>query len=60
MRSGVAVLIMNNDDSHQKKKEMHAFLFLTVVMAPLMAVAIVGGYGLLIWLYQLIVGPPIA
>ncbi len=53
------MLIMSNDDSQQKKKEMHAFLFLTVVMAPAMAVAIVGGYGLLIWLYQLLVGPPI-
>ncbi|NKB35739.1 MAG: periplasmic nitrate reductase, NapE protein [Gammaproteobacteria bacterium] len=51
---------MSSDDSQQKKKEMHAFLFLTVIVAPLMAVAIVGGYGLLIWLYQLISGPPIA
>ena len=42
----------------QKKRELHAFLFLTVIMAPLMAVAIVGGYGLTIWLYQLMAGPP--
>ncbi len=43
----------------QKSKELHAFLFLTAVVAPLMSVAIVGGYGLLIWLYQLFTGPPI-
>jgi nitrate reductase NapE len=34
------------------------FLFLTVVLAPVLAVAIVGGYGFLIWMYQLIAGPP--
>ena len=43
----------------QKKKELQAFLFLTAVIAPFMAVAIVGGYGLLIWLFQLFTGPPI-
>jgi periplasmic nitrate reductase NapE len=42
----------------QKKKEHDAFIFLTVVIAPLLAVIIVGGYGLLIWLYQLFMGPP--
>ena len=50
---------MNEDMDDQKKKEVHAFLFLTVILAPLMTVAIVGGYGLLIWLYQLFSGPPV-
>jgi periplasmic nitrate reductase NapE len=49
---------MSDEANTQKKKEWHAFLFLTAVIAPLMAVAIVGGYGLLIWLYQLFTGPP--
>ncbi len=41
-----------------KGRELRGFLFLTVVFAPVLAVAIVGGYGLLIWMYQLIQGPP--
>ncbi len=49
---------MQEQLNEQKKKELHAFLFLTAVVAPLMVVAIVGGYGLLIWLYQLFTGPP--
>jgi len=51
-------MIMTNETKIQKKKELHAFLFLTAVITPLMAVAVVGGYGLLIWLYQLFTGPP--
>ena len=49
---------MTNEVNDQKTKERHAFLFLTAVVAPFFAVAIVGGYGLLIWLYQLFTGPP--
>jgi periplasmic nitrate reductase NapE len=47
-----------SEENIQKKKERHAFLFLTAVVAPLFAVAIVGGYGLIIWLYQMLMGPP--
>jgi len=50
---------MKDEINVQKKKELHAFFFLTAVIAPLISVAIVGGYGLLIWLYQLFTGPPI-
>ncbi|MEQ8289547.1 MAG: periplasmic nitrate reductase, NapE protein [Gammaproteobacteria bacterium] len=49
---------MTEDSKVQQKKELRAFLFLTVVLAPLLAVAIVGGYGLLVWLYQMFAGPP--
>jgi nitrate reductase NapE len=41
-----------------KRDEVRSFLFLTVVMAPVLAVIIVGGYGFLIWMTQLISGPP--
>jgi nitrate reductase NapE len=27
-------------------------------MAPVVAVALVGGYGFLVWMYQLLTGPP--
>lgn len=41
-----------------RKAELRSFLFLTVVMAPILTVMIVGGYGFAVWMYQLIAGPP--
>ncbi|MCY1284055.1 periplasmic nitrate reductase, NapE protein [compost metagenome] len=41
-----------------KGKETRLFLFLVICLFPLLSVAIVGGYGFIIWMYQLIVGPP--
>ena len=41
-----------------RSREKRVFIFLTVVLAPLVAVAVVGSYGLLIWLYQMFMGPP--
>ena len=38
--------------------ELKAFLFLTVVVFPVLAVAVVGSYGLAVWIYQLFAGPP--
>ena len=40
--------------THQE--ELRTFLFLTVVTAPVLAVAFVGGYGFLVWMYQLFTG----
>ncbi len=39
-------------------EELRAFLMFTVVLAPLAAVACVGGYGFVVWMLQLIFGPP--
>ena len=41
-----------------KKDERIAFLFLTVILAPLLSVVIVGGYGFIVWISQIIFGPP--
>jgi len=41
-----------------RQEEIRSFLFFTVVMAPVLAVMIVGGYGFLVWMYQVIAGPP--
>jgi nitrate reductase NapE len=41
-----------------RQEEWRSFLFFTVVMAPAIAVAVVVGYGFLVWMYQLIAGPP--
>lgn len=42
----------------RRRMEIFAFLFLTAVLMPAMAVATVGGFGLSVWIYQMIVGPP--
>ncbi len=41
-----------------RRQELFAFLFLTVVLAPAVTLAVVGGYGFVVWMYQLIAGPP--
>jgi nitrate reductase NapE len=43
---------------YSKAEELRAFLLLAVVMAPVLAGAIVSGYGFLVWMIQLIAGPP--
>jgi len=49
---------MNDTEPGTRKEERRSFLFLTVVMAPVLAVAIVTGYGFMVWMYQLLAGPP--
>ncbi len=46
------------DQANTKSRELSAFLFLTVVLAPAVSVAVVGTYGFAIWMYQIIAGPP--
>jgi periplasmic nitrate reductase NapE len=46
------------DVRRQRRMEIIAFLFLTGVLMPALAVATVGGYGLAVWIYQMIAGPP--
>ncbi|WP_018185445.1 periplasmic nitrate reductase, NapE protein [Kaistia granuli] len=41
-----------------KRDEIIAFLILAVVIWPVIAVGVVGGYGFLIWMSQLVFGPP--
>ena len=47
-----------SQETFTKAQEVRSFLFLTAVMAPLLAVLIVAGYGFLVWMYQIVVGPP--
>lgn len=42
----------------RRRMEIFAFLFLTVVLMPALAVATVGGFGLSVWVYQMMAGPP--
>lgn len=46
------------DSPKQKQQELRVFLFITVVLFPLLSIILVGGYGLLIWISQMIFGPP--
>jgi nitrate reductase NapE len=41
-----------------RREEFVAFVALAVLIWPVLAIAIVGGYGFLIWMYQLVFGPP--
>lgn len=49
---------MQKDQSTEKMAELKGFLFLTVVLAPALSVALVGSYGLALWIYQIFTGPP--
>jgi periplasmic nitrate reductase NapE len=44
--------------SHKRRMEIYAFLILTVVVMPALAVATVGTWGLTVWIYQATHGPP--
>lgn len=41
-----------------RSQEWQLFLFIIVLLFPLLSVALVGGYGFSIWMYQLLAGPP--
>ena len=44
--------------SQRKKEEFRTWLFLALILAPVLAVLIVSAYGFGVWFYQLIAGPP--
>lgn len=41
-----------------RRRELLAFLILAFGIWPVVAVAVVGGYGFLVWMYQIVFGPP--
>lgn len=45
-------------DNGRRKLELRVFVVLAALLAPALAVAAVGGYGLAVWTYQMIAGPP--
>ncbi|HEV7368593.1 periplasmic nitrate reductase, NapE protein [Arenibaculum sp.] len=45
-------------DSATRRSEIVMFLLLAVVIWPFVTVAVVGGYGFIVWMTQLILGPP--
>lgn len=45
-------------DPGTRKREIAMFLVLAVFIWPVLSVAVVGGYGFIVWMSQLILGPP--
>jgi periplasmic nitrate reductase NapE len=41
-----------------KRDEIRAFVLLAFVLAPVFAVLFVSGYGFLVWIWQMFMGPP--
>jgi periplasmic nitrate reductase NapE len=48
----------SGDGGRRKTEEFRTWLFLSFVMAPILSVLIVSGYGFVVWMYQLFAGPP--
>lgn len=46
----------HDEQAPTKDQELRAFLALTVVAAPVLAVMVVVGYGFVIWMIQLLTG----
>ncbi|MCK7544106.1 periplasmic nitrate reductase, NapE protein [Marinobacter bryozoorum] len=46
------------ESTSRKSSELRLFIFLVVFLFPILAVAVVGGYGFLIWMTQVFLGPP--
>jgi nitrate reductase NapE len=44
--------------SKARRKELLAFLVLAFGIWPVVAVGVVGGYGFLVWMLQIVYGPP--
>jgi nitrate reductase NapE len=49
---------MRMTEPDDRRSELKAFLFLTVVMAPVIAGIVITTYGLAVWIYQVFAGPP--
>lgn len=45
-------------DAGRRRGEIFAFLVLAVLIWPVIAVGLVGSYGFLIWMWQIVFGPP--
>lgn len=51
---------LESDKDHvlTKRGERRVFLFITVFLFPVLSVVLVGGYGFVVWILQIIFGPP--
>lgn len=42
----------------RRRRELLTFVVLAFGIWPIVAVGVVGGYGFLVWMYQIVYGPP--
>lgn len=42
----------------RRRSELGVFLALAIILAPVISIAAVGSYGLAVWMYQMVAGPP--
>jgi periplasmic nitrate reductase NapE len=54
----VSVSVPKSAPSERRRLELIVFLVLTLLLAPVLAVGIVGTYGFGVWVYHMIAGPP--
>jgi nitrate reductase NapE len=43
---------------HGRREETRLFIFLIVFLFPILSVALVSGFGFVVWILQMIFGPP--
>jgi nitrate reductase NapE len=48
----------SQDPKSSRRRELITFLVLAFGIWPIVAVGVVGGYGFLVWMLQIIYGPP--
>ena len=41
-----------------RRQEFFAFIILAILIWPVLSVGVVGGYGFLVWMAQMVFGPP--
>jgi periplasmic nitrate reductase NapE len=54
----VTSLDQDNSRRRTRWREAITFLILAFGIWPILAVAVVGGFGFLVWMYQILAGPP--
>ncbi|MBK8069026.1 MAG: periplasmic nitrate reductase, NapE protein [Rhodanobacteraceae bacterium] len=48
----------SDTEQSRQRRELRSFLFLTVVLFPLLAVLVVASFAAMMWIWHMIVGPP--
>src|SRR5262249_23947751 len=43
---------------NRRSEELFAFLILAIFIWPILGVGVVGGYGFVVWMLQIVFGPP--
>jgi nitrate reductase NapE len=55
---GEPVTVAPPPDKGARRRELLTFLVLAFGIWPVVAVGVVGGYGFLVWMWQIVFGPP--